>query len=147
MPSALVSLALLAGSAFAQQQNLWGQCGGIGYSGPTNCVAGSCCSTQNPWYAQCTPGAGCPGNGGSGQTSTAAATTTTKATSVAVTTTSTSSTPAATSSSPAIPAGSLQQVNSFGSNPSNIQMFIYVPNKLANNPPIIVAVSHIVNPP
>lgn len=138
MPSALVSLALLAGSAFAQQQNLWGQCGGIGYSGPTNCVAGSCCSTQNPWYAQCTPGSGCPGNGG-GQTSTAAATTTTKATSVAVTTT--SSTPAATSSSPAIPAGSLQQVNSFGSNPSSIQMYIYVPKNLANNPAIIVAVS------
>ncbi|KAK3901346.1 Alpha/Beta hydrolase protein [Staphylotrichum tortipilum] len=95
MPSALVSLALLAGSAFAQQQNLWGQCGGIGYGGPTNCVAGSCCSTQNPCSS--------------------------------------------TNSGPPIPAGSLQQVNSFGSNPSNIQMFIYVPNKLVNNPAIIVA--------
>lgn len=36
---------------------------------------------------------------------------------------------------------SLQQVNSFGSNPTNIQMFIYVPDKVAAKPAIIVAVS------
>lgn len=38
-------------------------------------------------------------------------------------------------------AASLQQVNSFGANPTNIQMFIYVPDKVAANPAIIVAVS------
>ncbi|AEO68323.1 carbohydrate esterase family 1 protein [Thermothielavioides terrestris NRRL 8126] len=35
---------------------------------------------------------------------------------------------------------SLQQVTNFGTNPTSIQMFIYVPAKLAANPPIIVAV-------
>jgi acetylxylan esterase len=37
--------------------------------------------------------------------------------------------------------GALQQVTGFGSNPSNIQMFISVPAKLAANPAIVVAVS------
>lgn len=35
---------------------------------------------------------------------------------------------------------SLQRVSSFGSNPSSIQMYIYVPDKVAANPAIIVAV-------
>lgn len=35
---------------------------------------------------------------------------------------------------------SLQQVSNFGSNPSSIQMYIYVPDKVAANPAIIVAV-------
>jgi acetylxylan esterase len=38
--------------------------------------------------------------------------------------------------------GSLQQVTGFGSNPSNTQMYIYVPNKLATNPAIIVAIHY-----
>jgi hypothetical protein len=36
---------------------------------------------------------------------------------------------------------SLQAVASFGTNPTNIQMYIYVPDKLATKPAIIVAVS------
>jgi len=35
---------------------------------------------------------------------------------------------------------SLQEVTNFGDNPSNIQMYIYVPDQLAANPPVIVAV-------
>lgn len=35
----------------------------------------------------------------------------------------------------------LQQVTGFGTNPSNLQMHISVPSKLATNPAIIVAVS------
>ncbi|RPA71581.1 glycoside hydrolase/deacetylase [Ascobolus immersus RN42] len=31
----------------------WGQCGGIGYSGPTSCVSGSSCQKINDWYSQC----------------------------------------------------------------------------------------------
>jgi len=31
----------------------WGQCGGIGYSGPTACVAGTTCTYSNPYYSQC----------------------------------------------------------------------------------------------
>ncbi|KAK4150531.1 carbohydrate esterase [Chaetomidium leptoderma] len=34
---------------------------------------------------------------------------------------------------------SLQQVSNFGNNPSNIQMYTYVPDKVATNPAIIVA--------
>jgi hypothetical protein len=37
--------------------------------------------------------------------------------------------------------GALQQVTGFGSNPTNIQMFISVPAKVATNPAIVVAVS------
>ncbi|EWC48817.1 hypothetical protein DRE_00122 [Drechslerella stenobrocha 248] len=40
------------------QQSLWGQCGGIGYTGPTNCVAGAACTTQNAYYAQCVSASG-----------------------------------------------------------------------------------------
>jgi acetylxylan esterase len=37
--------------------------------------------------------------------------------------------------------GALQQVTGFGSNPTNVQMYISVPAKLAAKPAIIVAVS------
>jgi acetylxylan esterase len=36
---------------------------------------------------------------------------------------------------------SLQQVTSFGNNPTGINMYIYVPDKVAAKPAIIVAVS------
>jgi hypothetical protein len=36
---------------------------------------------------------------------------------------------------------SLQPVSDFGNNPTNIQMNIYVPDKLATKPAVIVAVS------
>lgn len=31
---------------------LYGQCGGLTYSGPTNCLSGTC-KYSNPWYSQC----------------------------------------------------------------------------------------------
>ncbi|KAI5794506.1 carbohydrate-binding module family 1 protein [Peziza echinospora] len=31
----------------------WQQCGGIGYTGPTVCAAGSTCTVSNPYYSQC----------------------------------------------------------------------------------------------
>lgn len=34
-------------------QTKYGQCGGIGWTGPTQCVAGSTCRKQNDWYSQC----------------------------------------------------------------------------------------------
>jgi len=37
---------------------------------------------------------------------------------------------------------SLKQVTSFGSNPSNTKMYIYVPDKVASKPPIIVAIHY-----
>ncbi|PKX89408.1 putative cellobiohydrolase [Aspergillus novofumigatus IBT 16806] len=51
-----IALTLLL-PAVQAQQTVWGQCGGQGWSGPTNCVAGAACSTLNPYYAQCIPGA------------------------------------------------------------------------------------------
>ncbi|KAL8419340.1 hypothetical protein RB594_002532 [Gaeumannomyces avenae] len=39
-------------------------------------------------------------------------------------------------------AASLQQVNSFGANPAGVKMFIYVPDRVAQNPAIVVAVHH-----
>lgn len=33
----------------------WGQCGGIGYSGPTICASGSTCTVSNAYYSQCLP--------------------------------------------------------------------------------------------
>jgi poly(hydroxyalkanoate) depolymerase family esterase len=36
-------------------------------------------------------------------------------------------------------AASLVQVTNFGSNPSNLQMYVYVPNSVTANPPILVA--------
>lgn len=38
-------------------------------------------------------------------------------------------------------AASLQAVTGFGTNPSQIQMYIYVPDKLATKPAVVVAVS------
>ncbi|KAL5526942.1 hypothetical protein ACEPAF_8669 [Sanghuangporus sanghuang] len=52
--SLVILLAFISvGSA---QQAVWGQCGGIGWTGPTTCVAGTFCSYQNDWYSQCVPG-------------------------------------------------------------------------------------------
>lgn len=39
-----------------------------------------------------------------------------------------------------VEAASLKAVSNFGSNPTNIQMNIYVPDKLAASPPVILAV-------
>ncbi|KAH3674873.1 hypothetical protein WICPIJ_009443 [Wickerhamomyces pijperi] len=32
---------------------LYGQCGGINYSGPTECAAGAVCKNYSDWYSQC----------------------------------------------------------------------------------------------
>ncbi|KAJ3144544.1 hypothetical protein HK101_002652 [Irineochytrium annulatum] len=34
---------------------IWAQCGGIGFSGPTCCQAGTTCQFSNAWYSQCLP--------------------------------------------------------------------------------------------
>ncbi|KAJ8084220.1 hypothetical protein PM082_002987 [Marasmius tenuissimus] len=36
-------------------QSAWGQCGGIGWTGPTACVSGYSCVVSNPYYSQCVP--------------------------------------------------------------------------------------------
>ncbi|KZL80113.1 endoglucanase b [Colletotrichum incanum] len=52
-------LLALAQRVFAQQAP-WGQCGGIGWTGPTTCVAGWRCEKAHEWYSQCLEGAGSP---------------------------------------------------------------------------------------
>lgn len=51
----LTSILLFAGGAVASVST-WGQCGGIGYTGDTVCVAGATCTSYNAYYYQCIPG-------------------------------------------------------------------------------------------
>ncbi|KAF9448106.1 carbohydrate esterase family 15 protein [Macrolepiota fuliginosa MF-IS2] len=46
---------VLALPALAQQQPVWSQCGGIGWTGATQCVAGTTCTTLNDYFSQCLP--------------------------------------------------------------------------------------------
>ncbi|KKO98959.1 hypothetical protein THAR02_08923 [Trichoderma harzianum] len=40
-------------SSGGQQQTLYGQCGGIGWTGPSVCQPPATCKSQNQWYSQC----------------------------------------------------------------------------------------------
>ncbi|CAD0095703.1 unnamed protein product [Aureobasidium vineae] len=51
-------VAAAAGSAAAASAPAYGQCGGNGWTGAVDCVAGYHCAAQNDWYSQCVPGAG-----------------------------------------------------------------------------------------
>ncbi|KIJ49145.1 carbohydrate esterase family 15 protein [Sphaerobolus stellatus SS14] len=48
----ILLLIILAIPAFAQQQE-WGQCGGIGWAGPTTCVSGTSCIKHNDYFSEC----------------------------------------------------------------------------------------------
>ncbi|KAG8924961.1 hypothetical protein FRC02_010075 [Tulasnella sp. 418] len=53
----LTAAAILAYTGYVNAAvPLWGQCGGIGYTGETVCVAGAQCNKYNDWYSQCIPG-------------------------------------------------------------------------------------------
>ncbi|KAF5389339.1 hypothetical protein D9757_003505 [Collybiopsis confluens] len=43
--------------ASAQSSPEWGQCGGIGWTGPQACATGMICTVINPYFFQCLPGA------------------------------------------------------------------------------------------
>ncbi|KAF5368730.1 hypothetical protein D9757_010406 [Collybiopsis confluens] len=64
-----ISLVYLATGAWAQS-GAWQQCGGIGWTGPTTCVAGYTCVSSNPYFSQCIPGNPTPTSspGGTGTT-------------------------------------------------------------------------------
>ncbi|GAA6029745.1 hypothetical protein JCM8097_001028 [Rhodosporidiobolus ruineniae] len=74
----------------------WGQCGGIGYSGPTCCPSGTYCSVLNPWYSQCLPSSAPP----AASTTPAPTTSTTTSRTTTVSSSSASSSSAASSTSP-----------------------------------------------
>ncbi|KAI1332479.1 hypothetical protein F5Y16DRAFT_178744 [Xylariaceae sp. FL0255] len=82
----------LLGAVASAQQSLYGQCGGIGYSGSTACVASATCTSANDYYYQCVPATGV-----ASKTTTTAVTTTAKTTSKASTTTKAPSTSKTTS--------------------------------------------------
>ncbi|KOS23166.1 Endoglucanase EG-II [Escovopsis weberi] len=74
MGKPLASLLLAAGLAkgiYAADQPLYGQCGGLGWTGSTTCVAGSTCVDQNPYFYQCIPSSltSPPSSSGSGAAS------------------------------------------------------------------------------
>ncbi|CAK4453053.1 unnamed protein product [Aphanomyces euteiches] len=52
------------------QVGLWGQCGGIGYTGSTVCASGAVCTKQNDYYSQCIPSANTPSPSSNPTTST-----------------------------------------------------------------------------
>ncbi|KAI0190924.1 glycoside hydrolase superfamily [Xylaria flabelliformis] len=56
MKTVVAGLAALTGIVSADVA-LWGQCGGKGWTGETNCVAGAQCQYGNDYYSQCVPGA------------------------------------------------------------------------------------------
>ncbi|KAJ8697229.1 hypothetical protein PTI98_007027 [Pleurotus ostreatus] len=58
------SFLVLAPVALAQQ-TVWGQCGGIGWTGPTTCASGNECIKQNDWYSQCLPSTATPSSSSS----------------------------------------------------------------------------------
>ncbi|KAI5124617.1 hypothetical protein M0805_004227 [Coniferiporia weirii] len=54
----IVLLAVLSAVPLISAQSaLYGQCGGIGWTGSTTCVAGSVCTILNDYYSQCLPNA------------------------------------------------------------------------------------------
>ncbi|KAF7797213.1 hypothetical protein EIP86_008405 [Pleurotus ostreatoroseus] len=55
LSSSIVAVAALVPLAFAQSAE-WGQCGGVGWTGPTTCVAGTVCTEFSEYYSQCIPG-------------------------------------------------------------------------------------------
>ncbi|KAG9001254.1 hypothetical protein FRB95_011350 [Tulasnella sp. JGI-2019a] len=90
----LTSLAALSWTVMSvnAQAALYGQCGGIGWTGATTCVSGSVCTYGNAYYSQCLPG-----------TSTATSTTTTGTTTSSTTSKSgTTTTTTATSTTTAV---------------------------------------------
>ncbi|KAF8193945.1 carbohydrate-binding module family 1 protein/Glycoside hydrolase family 5 protein [Mycena galopus ATCC 62051] len=87
IPLAFIALAV---SSVKGQGAIYSQCGGIGWTGATTCVAGSVCTVSNAYYSQCLPG-----------TATSTPPTTTTTTSVA---------PSGTCSTPAPGSGTLQLV-------------------------------------
>ncbi|OHF01906.1 endoglucanase-4 [Colletotrichum orchidophilum] len=60
-PTTFQTLTTTAPTVGGQTQNLYGQCGGSNYAGPTKCPEYASCATVNSYYAQCTPGPVPPG--------------------------------------------------------------------------------------
>ncbi|KAJ8127586.1 hypothetical protein O1611_g6048 [Lasiodiplodia mahajangana] len=82
MKAVAAGLIALAGIASADVP-LYGQCGGINYTGETTCVSGAHCQYMNDYYSQCLAGAGSTTLTTTTKASTTTAATTTKTTTTA----------------------------------------------------------------
>ncbi|KAI0450562.1 carbohydrate-binding module family 1 protein [Xylaria acuta] len=87
----LTAVYLFGGAAIAQQQ-AWGQCGGINWSGPFTCVSGYACTVLNDYYSQCVPGTATTTSASSTTRTTATGTTTGASTTLSTATTTTATT-------------------------------------------------------
>ncbi|KAA8570500.1 hypothetical protein EYC84_002769 [Monilinia fructicola] len=83
-------------AAVAAQQAVYGQCGGIGWTGATTCTPGSTCVYQNAYYSQCLPDAA----GSTSSSKTTSVLTTSKTSTTLTSTTKLSSTSTSTTKSP-----------------------------------------------
>ncbi|KAJ7511186.1 hypothetical protein B0H11DRAFT_2386824, partial [Mycena galericulata] len=72
--------------AVIAQSSLYGQCGGIGWTGSDSCVSGSTCTVLNPYYSQCLPSS-------SGPTTTFTSSATSKSTTTASSTSTSATSP------------------------------------------------------
>ncbi|EWC44386.1 hypothetical protein DRE_01212 [Drechslerella stenobrocha 248] len=96
MKAKILAVGSVLAAGAAAQQSLWGQCGGIGWSGSSNCVPAAICTSYNDYYYQCIPGP--TTSAGTTRTTTPATTTTTTTTSTRTSTTSQTTTSSITSS-------------------------------------------------
>ncbi|KDQ55158.1 glycoside hydrolase family 5 protein [Jaapia argillacea MUCL 33604] len=86
------------------QAVLYGQCGGLNWTGATTCVAGAVCTYSNAYYSQCLPASSSSSSTHSTTTTSSSHSTTTTSTSHTTTTTTTSAAPTTTGTG----SGSLQ---------------------------------------
>ncbi|QRV75873.1 carbohydrate esterase family 1 protein [Ceratobasidium sp. AG-Ba] len=105
---ALASIGALAHQVAAV--SVWGQCGGVRYSGSTMCDSGTSCVNVTESYHQCQPGSD-----------------------------SGASTPTRRAN---IPKGTLAPISNFGTNPTGVKLYVYVPTSVKSNPAMLVALHY-----
>ncbi|KAI0785117.1 putative pectate lyase [Abortiporus biennis] len=80
--------------AHAADVPVYGQCGGLNWTGDTTCASGSTCVYQNDYYSQCVPSGAAPTTTTKSSTTTTKSSTTTTKSSTTTTKTTTTSAPA-----------------------------------------------------
>ncbi|KAF4548256.1 Pectate lyase-like protein 8 [Elsinoe fawcettii] len=88
MKYSITFTAALLSATVAAQAPLYGQCGGINWTGSTSCVSGATCVSSSEFYSQCLPS----GSGGAATTLRSSTTKTTKTSSTKTSTTKTTKT-------------------------------------------------------
>ncbi|EPS38650.1 hypothetical protein H072_7611 [Dactylellina haptotyla CBS 200.50] len=120
--------ALIAGGAVlaSAQQSVWGQCGGIGWTGPTTCSSGNYCSSLNPYYSQCLPGAGSTTAVTTASRTTTTSTTTTTSSRTTTTSSRTTTTSSRTTTTTSRTTTTSSRTTTTSSTPTGTKKFTYV---------------------